>query len=69
MRPGITDWASIQMIDENDLLAQYDNPHTAYVEHIMPQKAKFYTEYVDNQSFWGDIKIILATIRKIVHRD
>ena len=69
VRPGITDWASIQMIDENDLLAQYDNPHTAYIKHIMPQKAKFYTEYVDNQSFWGDIKIILATIKKIVHRN
>lgn len=69
VRPGITDWASIQMIDENDLLAQYDNPHDAYVEHIMPQKARFYVEYVDNQSFLGDIKIILATIKKIVHRD
>lgn len=68
VRPGITDWASIKMIDENDILAQYENPHDAYIEHIMPQKARFYTEYVDNQSFLGDIKIILATIKKIIKR-
>lgn len=69
VRPGITDWASIHMVDENDLLAKYDNPRQAYIDEIMPQKAQFYMEYVDNQSFWGDIKIILATIKKIVYRN
>lgn len=69
VRPGITDWASIHMVDENDLLAKYDNPRQAYIDEIMPQKARFYVEYVDNQSFWGDIKIILATIKKIVYRN
>lgn len=68
VQPGITDWASIKMIDENDLLAQYDNPRQAYIDEIMPQKAQFYVQYVENQSLWEDIKIILATIKKIFIR-
>ncbi|MBR2251684.1 MAG: sugar transferase [Neisseriaceae bacterium] len=68
VRPGITDWASIHMVDENDLLAKYDNPRQAYIDEIMPQKAQFYVQYVENQSLWEDIKIILATIKKIFIR-
>lgn len=68
VRPGITDKASIEMIDENKVLGQYDDPHKAYVDIIMPMKAKFYCDYVDTKSFWGDIKIILMTVRKIIYR-
>lgn len=68
VRPGITDRASIEMVDENEILAKYDDARQAYIDVIMPIKSKFYCDYVDNKSFVGDIKIIFLTIYRIVSR-
>lgn len=48
-RPGITDPASIKYRNENDLLAQADDPERFYVEKIMPDKLKINLEYMDNR--------------------
>ncbi len=69
VRPGITDWAAIKMIDENEILSKYDNPHQAYIDIIMPTKAEYYLQYVDNHSVIEDVRIILATISKIITRN
>ena len=66
VRPGITDKASIEMIDENSILATYSDPTQAYIDVIMPIKAKYYIEYVNNQSITSDIHIIFLTIKKII---
>ncbi|EQB98514.1 sugar transferase [Photorhabdus temperata] len=68
IKPGITDLASIEMIDENQILAKYADPHQAYIDIVMPIKAKYYLEYVDNKSFFSDLKIIFKTIYKSVLR-
>ncbi len=68
VRPGITDRASIEMVDENILLAEYKDPRQAYIDHILPLKQKFYLEYVERNSFLGDISIIFDTIMKIIKR-
>lgn len=68
VRPGITDKASIEMIDENEILAQYEDPKQAYIDQILPLKQKYYTEYVDSQSMLLDIRLIAQTIFKIVSR-
>ncbi|MFD1244756.1 sugar transferase [Paralysiella testudinis] len=68
VRPGITDRAAIEMVDENDILMQYENPHQAYVNVIMPLKARYYLQYIEHISLAEDIKIILATLKKIVSR-
>ncbi|ERT13845.1 sugar transferase [Photorhabdus temperata] len=68
IKPGITDLASIEMIDENKILAKYADPHQAYIDIVMPIKAKYYLEYVDNKSFFSDLKIIFKTIYKSVLR-
>lgn len=68
VKPGITDNASIFMIDENQMLAEYEDPHEAYVSMVLPLKQKMYVDYVDNQSFFGDVKIILKTILKVFSR-
>ena len=36
VRPGITDLASIEMINESLIMAKYSNPHDAYINKIMP---------------------------------
>ena len=40
VRPGITDWASIEYVDENVILGQAEDLDKAYIEQIMPDKIK-----------------------------
>lgn len=66
VRPGITDLASIEYKDENEVLAKSADPHQAYVNEVLPVKIRYYTDYVRNRSFWGDIRIIFATLGALV---
>lgn len=66
VRPGITDLASIRYRNENELLETVDDPEIYYREVIMQDKLKINLEYVDNHSFWGDIKLIFATLYAVV---
>ncbi|WP_233077974.1 sugar transferase [Rheinheimera soli] len=68
VRPGITDRASIEMVDENEILAKYDDPRQAYIEQILPIKQRYYVDYVRNNSVLIDLEIIFATLLKIVRR-
>lgn len=62
VKPGITDLASIKYKDENEILARADDPQQAYVNEVLPIKLQYYVDYVCNRSFFGDIKIICATL-------
>lgn len=66
VRPGITDLASIEFKAENDILGHAKDPHRAYVEEILPIKLRYYVDYVQGRSFWGDMKIILRTLLAIM---
>jgi len=68
IKPGITDMASIEMANENDILGKYKNPKQAYIDIILPIKQKHYLNYVDNHSMWIDIKIIFLTLKRIIVR-
>ena len=66
VRAGITDYASIEFSDENDLLASEKDPEKAYIEKIMPKKIELNKKYLSEISILTDIKIILLTIKKIL---
>lgn len=66
VKPGITDRASIEFKDESEILGRASDPAKAYVQDVLPIKIRYYTEYVHTRSFWGDIAIILATLRALV---
>jgi lipopolysaccharide/colanic/teichoic acid biosynthesis glycosyltransferase len=68
VRPGITDWASIRMIDENEILGSAADPEAAYRDEILPQKLDFYLRYAQTHSLMEDLQIIMATLLKIVLR-
>ena len=68
IKPGITDMASIEMANENDILGKYKNPKQAYIDIILPIKQKHYLNYVDNHNVWLDIKIIFLTLKRIIVR-
>lgn len=68
VRPGITDFAAIEYSDEAAILADAADPETAYVEAVMPKKFALYRRYVEERSFWLDMKLISRTLVKIVER-
>lgn len=66
VRPGITDPASIKFRNENELMAQANDPEQYYINVIMQEKLRLYLEYVDNQSFLYDLRLIFATLRVVI---
>ncbi|HAP00316.1 MAG TPA: glycosyl transferase [Bacteroidetes bacterium] len=68
VRPGITSPASIEFSDENHIILKYPDHEKAYVEILIPEKLRLNVLYIENQSFFGDIKIIFRTLGKIILR-
>lgn len=66
VKPGITDYASIEFKDENSMLEGVENPNDVYINEILPIKQKYYLQYVDEQSVLLDIKLIFKTIIAII---
>ena len=58
VRPGITDLASIEYRDENELLAASADPERTYVEQVLPAKLALSERYIRERSFLGDLRII-----------
>jgi lipopolysaccharide/colanic/teichoic acid biosynthesis glycosyltransferase len=65
VKPGITDFASIDYANENEILAQSDNPEDTYIKTVMPAKLQLNLKYIREQNFLTDLKIIFKTIRKV----
>lgn len=65
VRPGITDWASIEYVDENVILGQAEDPDKAYVEKIMPDKIRYNMKWIENQGIIEYFKIIFCTFCRI----
>ncbi|MCW1735263.1 sugar transferase [Anaerorudis cellulosivorans] len=66
VKPGLTDYASIHYIDENEVLAKSDDPEKTYVEVIIPEKIRYNMKYIENRSVKEYFKIIFMTLGKIV---
>ena len=66
IRPGITDWASIEYRDENIILEKSNNPEKDYIEIIMPDKIKLNNIYVLHFNLIEYFKIIFITFYRII---
>lgn len=66
VRPGITDYASIEYVNENNILSVSDNPEKTYIEEIMPAKIALNMKYINHQSLKEYFKIIFLTINQVV---
>lgn len=66
VKPGITDYASFNYIDENEILAQSSDPENTYIHEIMPAKIELNFKYIDNQSIKEYFKIIFLTAQSIL---
>lgn len=64
--PGITDYASIEYVDENTILGQADDADKAYIEQILPDKIRYNMKYINHRSVKEYFKIIFLTIWSII---
>lgn len=65
VRPGLTDYASLEYIQESDILAASDDPEKTYIETIMPAKLELNLKYIMERSMGKDLIIIFKTISSI----
>jgi lipopolysaccharide/colanic/teichoic acid biosynthesis glycosyltransferase len=66
VKPGITDYASIVFVDENDILARSTDPEQAYIQEIMPAKLALNRKYIAEKGLLTDLRIILKTLLRII---
>ncbi|WP_288318183.1 sugar transferase [Xylanibacter caecicola] len=65
VRPGITDYASIKYVDENEILGASDNPEQIYTEVIMLDKIRLNMVYINRHGVKEYFKIIFLTLANI----
>lgn len=66
VRPGITDLASLEYFEENELLGKSDDPQKTYIEEIMPAKIALNKRYLANPTLGNDLKIMWQTFVRII---
>lgn len=66
VKPGITDLASLEYKEENEILGNVEEPEKYYIECIMPHKLNLNMQYINKANLISDIKIILNTIIKCI---
>lgn len=69
VKPGITDYASLEYIHESDILAKSAEPEKEYVDLILPAKIKLNMRFINDPSLGNYFRIILLTLKKIVSPD
>jgi lipopolysaccharide/colanic/teichoic acid biosynthesis glycosyltransferase len=67
LRPGITDFASIEFADLDSLL-KGDDPDKMYFEKVWDRKMELRMKYVRERSFWVDIKLLFLTFTAVFKR-
>lgn len=65
VRPGMTDPASLQFIDEAEQLARAADPQREYVEVILPRKLQLAADYADAAGLRSDLCVLARTMRRL----
>ncbi len=66
VRPGVTDPASVEFRNEEEILASSADPERKYIEEVMPRKLSLYEKYISQISFLGDMEVIAKTISSVL---
>ncbi len=66
IRPGITDFATLEYHDEEELLARSADPESAYVNEVLPKKIDLYMRYLDECSLRTDMIVLARTLRRVI---
>ena len=66
VRPGLTDYASLEYFEEGEILSKSPDPEKAYLEEVLPHKLELALKYVEERSLAVDFRIIWRTVRRVV---
>ena len=66
VKPGITDPASIEYRNEEQILASAEDSEAMYREVVLPRKLAMYEDYVSNKTIGGDITILVKTLLVVI---
>lgn len=67
VRPGMTDYSSIEFINLDEIVGG-DDADTAYEEKVLPRKNKLRVKYAADVSFETDAKIFMTTVGKVLDK-
>ena len=65
VKPGITDYASIEFRNENELLSKVDDPEAYYIKEIIPVKVNLSRKFADHPSLKRYFSILFRTVIKV----
>lgn len=65
VRPGITDNASLEYFNENELLANSNNPEQTYINEILPAKISLNMKFINNPGLGSYFAVIFKTFAKL----
>ena len=68
VKPGITDYASIEYANENYLLGMSDDPEKTYIEKIMPEKIKLNMKYLEKPNIKNYLKVLYLTLMVVIKK-
>jgi lipopolysaccharide/colanic/teichoic acid biosynthesis glycosyltransferase len=66
VKPGITDYATLEFRNEEEMLKGYENTEKVYLEEVLPKKIELYKKYTEDVSLLTDLKLIFKTLWRIV---
>lgn len=66
VRPGITDYASLEYFHENEILGAAENPRETYIHEVMPAKLDLNKKYLQNPTLLHDLKLMWMTFAKVL---
>lgn len=65
VKPGITDFASIEYSNENHILGKSTDPDKIYIEEIMPAKIELNMKFIEHPTVSNYFLIIFKTFAKV----
>ncbi len=66
VKPGLTDKATLEYRNEEEILADAEEPEKMYVDEILPAKLALSLSYLERASFVGDLLLIAKTFLRIL---
>lgn len=66
VRPGLTDYASLEYSREEEILGRYADPEEGYVREVLPHKIALSRQYVQESGVLADFRVIRRTIARVV---
>jgi lipopolysaccharide/colanic/teichoic acid biosynthesis glycosyltransferase len=69
VRPGLTDLASIKYRNEATILGRAEDPEEEYLRRVLPEKIALAKTYIQNTSFFLDLKLVANTVVRIFQFD